>query len=87
MEEISNSNQNNEYSLSIRFNLDGFYLSVYDSSNALISAKKVSIPLFSITKSEIVKAIEHEADGLLDYQNIRLICELDGYIFIPNALF
>ncbi|MEI7502288.1 MAG: DUF3822 family protein [Paludibacter sp.] len=87
MEEISNPNQNNQYSLSIQFNLDGFSLSILDISNTLISAKKVSIPLFSIPKIEITKSIEHEADGLLDYKNIRLICELDGYIFVPNALF
>ncbi|MEI8085410.1 MAG: DUF3822 family protein [Paludibacter sp.] len=87
MEEVSNPIQNNQYSLSIRFNLDGFYLSVLDISNTLISAKKVSIPIYSTPKAEIAKIIEREADGLLDYQNIRLICELDGYIFVPNALF
>ena len=87
MEEVSNPIQNNQYSLSIRFNLDGFYLSVLDISNTLISDKKVSIPIYSTPKAEIAKIIEREADGLLDYQNIRLICELDGYIFVPNALF
>jgi len=87
MEEVSNPTQNNQYTLSIRFNLDGFYLSVLDISNTLISAKKVSIPILSTPKADIAKTIEREADGLLDYQNIRLICELDGYIFVPKALF
>lgn len=86
MEETSNINQNNQYSLSIRFSSDGFSLLVNDISGYLISKKNISSPIFSLTKNELVTSIAHEADGLLNYQNIRLICESDNYTFVPIEL-
>lgn len=87
MEDNSEFKQNNQYSLSIRFSSDGFSLLVHDKADLLLSSKKVAIPLFSLAKSEIVKVIEQEAEGLLNYIDIRIICELDDYIFVPTPLF
>jgi len=87
MEETSNFQQNNQYSLSIRFSSDGFSLWVDDISGFLISSKTIARPFISLSKNDIVKIIEHEADALLNYQNIRLIYESDFYTFVPSTLF
>lgn len=87
MEETSNTKRTNQYSLSIQFSSDGFSLGVNDKAGFLVSTKTISCPIFTMAKNEIVKTIKHEADGLLNYQNIRLICESDLYTFVPTALF
>lgn len=85
MDEISNVEQNNQYSLSIRFSSDGFSLCVYDISGYQVSQKKMTVPLFfSLSKNEIQEIIAHDTSQLLIYDNISLICESDTYTFIPS---
>ena len=87
MEDNSDFKQNIQYRLSIRFSSDGFSLLVHDKTNLLISSKKVAAPLFSITKNELIEIIEKETGDLLNYSDIRIICELDNYVFVPAPLF
>jgi hypothetical protein len=75
----------NSYNLSIRINSDGFSLSVFDESESLISTQHVSAALFTLSSDEIVRILSAETQ--LNYQNIKLICESDKYIFIPTPIF
>lgn len=87
MEQLSNSKQNIQYSLSIRFSSDGFSLSIYDELNKLLTLKTVSVLLFSLSEEEIVKLLIQETENLLNFQSIRLICESDNYSFVPATIF
>lgn len=87
MEDTSNFKQDNQYSLSIRFSSDGFSLLVHDKADLLVSSKKVTVPLFSLAKNEIVSVLEQEVERLLNYIDIRIVCELDDYVFVPTPLF
>ena len=74
-----------QYFLSIRLRSDGFNLSVYDESSMLLSSKKVSKSLFSLSTDEIIKLLTPEKQ--LNYRTVRLICESDTYTFIPAPFF
>lgn len=87
MDRASVNRDNNQYSLSIRFSSDGFSLSVHDELNNLLSTKKVATLLFSHTEEEIIRKLLYEPELQVSCKNIRLICELDTYAFVPITLF
>lgn len=87
MEKVSSTRDYNQYSLSIRFSSDGFSLSVHDELNKLLSIKKVSAFLFSLSEEEIIRLLMHEPELQVNCKNIRLICELDTYAFVPASIF
>jgi len=87
MEKVSTTRDYNQYSLSIRFSSDGFSLSVYDELNKLLSSKKVSTLLYSLAEDEIIYLLTHEPELQVNCKNIRLICELDTYAFVPASIF
>ncbi len=87
MEKISSTRNYNQYSLSIRFSSDGFSLSVHDELNKLLSIKKVSALLYSLSEEEIIRMLIHEPELQVSCKNIRLICELDTYAFVPASIF
>ncbi len=78
-------NKTNQYHLSIRFSSDGFDLLVLNEFKTVLSSKKVSVSLYSLSSSDIVKLLTQEL--LLNYQSVQLICESDQYTFIPASLF
>jgi hypothetical protein len=75
----------NSYTLSIRISSDGFSLSVNEKSGLQLSTKNVAASIFSLSAEDIIKILRNETE--LNYQQIRIICESDIYIFIPTALF
>ena len=87
MEKASDSMHTNQYSLSIRFSSDGFSLSVNDENDALISSKKISASLFSLSEKDISLLLTKETETKLVFRSIRLICNLDNYTFVPEPLF
>ncbi|HZK68408.1 MAG TPA: DUF3822 family protein, partial [Paludibacter sp.] len=87
MEKVSSTRDYNQYSLSIRFSSDGFSLSVYDELNKMLSIKKVSALLYSLSEEEIIRMLMHEPELQVNCKNIRLICELDTYAFVPASIF
>lgn len=80
----TDSTISNQYSLSIRIGSDGFSLSV-DESNNLLSKRKVSALMNSLTTEEIILLISKETQ--LNYRNIHLIYESDIYMFVPVPVF
>ena len=74
-----------QYLLSIRLSSDGFNLSVFDETSVLLSSKKVSKSLFSLSTDEIIKIMAPETE--LNYKSVRLICESDTYTFSPGPVF
>lgn len=87
MQNLYDTMHSNEYSLSIRLSSDGFSLCVYDESNSLLSTKKVSISLFSMSEEEINQLLILEKETQLNFKDIRLICESDNYTFVPAQIF
>ncbi len=87
METPSEIMQNNQYSLSIRLNSDGFSLFVYDPSNHLLSTKSVSALLYSLSEEEIIRLFKNETECGLNYNLVRIICELNAYCIAPIPLF
>jgi hypothetical protein len=79
--------QKNKYSLSIRFSSGGFTLWVYDESNQLLSSKQLTALMFSLSENEIIEMLVGEVETQLNYRSIRLICELDNYVFVPIPIF
>jgi len=82
-----NSMHINQYSLSIRFSSDGFSLSIFDEFNSLLSTKKISALLFSLSEEEIIHLILQEPETQVSYRKVRLICESDVYAFAPIQVF
>ncbi len=87
MEDTTDLKQKNNYSLSIRFCSNGFSLLVCDESNLLLSSKRVSTSVFSLSEEEIIHLLAQQPETEVDYRNIRLICEMDNYTFIPVPIF
>jgi len=85
MEQPNDSTEIKQYLLSIRLSSDGFRLSVFDESSVLLTSKKTSNSLFSLSSDEIIKIIT--PDVQLNYRTVRLICESDRYLFIPASIF
>jgi len=85
MEQPNDSTEIKQYLLSIRLSSDGFRLSVFDESSVLLTSKKTSNSLFSLSSDEIIKIIT--PDVQLNYRTVRLICESDRYLFIPAPIF
>lgn len=75
----------NFYRLYLRMASDGFSLSVFDQANTLLSAKKVSAALYSLSLEELITLIETETT--LNYQHIYIIVESELYTIIPDAIF
>jgi hypothetical protein len=80
---MENTTQNT-FKLSIRINLDGFLLSVYDQTSKL-TTKKVDASLATLTIDEITRLLDTETQ--LNYLTIQLIFETDCYTFIPADIF
>lgn len=87
MEKSHGLHNNNQYSLSIRFNSDGFSLLVYDAENSLLSSKQIGVLLFSLSEEEIIRLLLSEIDTAEKIKDIRLICETDAYCFVPMPIF
>lgn len=87
MEKASEFTHNNNYSLSIRFQSDGFSFYVYDESEKLLSKKEIKKPILSATEKAIYQTVANEPESQLAFKNIRLICESDIYTLIPNDFF
>lgn len=85
MELPDNSAMIKQYLLSLRLSSDGFNISVFDESSVLLTSKKISSSLFSLSSDEIIKQMT--TDVQLNYRSVRLICESDRYIFIPAPIF
>lgn len=85
MEQLNDSTLSNQYSLSIRINSDGFSLAVIDESKALLSTKKVSALMNSLSTEEIIRLINTEIQ--LNFKDLHLIYESDNYIFVPASIF
>jgi hypothetical protein len=79
------NNIGNSYILSIRISSDGFSLSVNEKTGLLLSTKNVAASVFSLSADDLIKILSNETQ--LNYEQIRIICESDTYIFIPTALF
>jgi len=75
----------NAYNLSIRISSDGFSLFVNDKYGLQISSKTLTVPMFSLPAEELVKLLSIETQ--LNYQNIRIVCESDIYLFVPEPVF
>jgi hypothetical protein len=75
----------NSYNLIIRISSDGFYLSVYNEANSLLTSKKINAPLFSLPLEEVIHLLEKETQ--LNYSSFRIICESDTYTIIPVDIF
>jgi hypothetical protein len=75
----------NSYNLSIRISSDGFSLSVFDEENILLSSKKVSVSLFTMSLDEVIQFLDNETQ--INYSSIRFIFESESYTFIPQNLF
>jgi len=78
-------NSENSYILTIRFNSDGFSLSVSDNFNALLSVMNIPINWSSISLEELILSLKNETQ--INYKSIRIIYESDNYTFIPVDLF
>ena len=74
-----------QYLLSIRISSEGFNLTVFDESGVLLSTKKVTMSIFSLSADEIIKIMLPETE--LNYRSVRLIYESDIYTFIPAPVF
>jgi len=85
MEQPTDSAITKQYLLSIRLSADGFNLSVFDESSVLLSSKKVTRSLYSLSADEIINIMTPET--LLNFRTVRLICESDIYTFIPAPIF
>ena len=85
MELLENSTIINQYLLSIRLSSNGFNISVFNESGVLLTSKKITNSLFSLSSDEIIKLLT--SDVQLNYKSVRLICESDRYIFIPAPIF
>jgi len=85
MEHHSESTISNQYSLSIRIGSEGFSLSVEDDSNNIISTRKVSSLMSSLSTDEIIILISKETQ--LNYRHIHLIYESEVYSFVPAPVF
>ena len=85
MELPENSTIINQYLLSIRLSSNGFNISVFNESGVLLTSKKITNSLFSLSSDEIIKLLT--SDVQLNYKSVRLICESDRYIFIPAPIF
>lgn len=85
MEQPIDSNLIKDYQLTVRLNPEGFTISVFDDFNVLLSTKKVSVSLFSLSSNEIIKLLTPETQ--LNYSTVSFICESNTYIFIPAPVF
>ena len=85
MEQPIDSTMIKQYFLTIRLSSDGFNVSVFDESSMLLSSKKVSNSLFSLSTDDIVRIMTPETQ--LNYRTVRLICESDTYTFVPAPFF
>jgi len=85
MEQPTDSTMMKQCRLSIRLSSEGFNVSVFDESGGLLSSKKVSMSLYSLSTDEIIKRLTPETE--LNYRTVRLICESDTYTFIPAPIF
>lgn len=85
MEQVITLTQSTAYSLSIRIDSDGFSLSVFDKSDALLTSKRVDAGLSVLTPEQIVDLINTETQ--LNFKNIKVIIESDTYVIIPLDLF
>ncbi len=87
MEKTSEIIHNNNYSLSIRFQSDGFSFYVYDESEKLLSKKELKNPVLSATEKAIFQTVANEPESQLVFKNIQLICESGIYTLIPTEFF
>jgi hypothetical protein len=85
MEQPDDSILIKQYLLSLRLGSDGFNISVFDESGMLLSSKKITRSLYSLSSDEIRNAIAPETQ--LNYSSVRIICESDIYTFIPAQVF
>ncbi len=76
------------YSLSIRFSPGGLSLSILERDNTkLVSAKRLNMPLFSMTKEQIIPLLLQEPETQLLYDKIHLIAETKTYTIVPKEIF
>ena len=87
MEDSTVSNQNNQYSLSIRFGSDGFSLLIYNEFKKLLTTKKVTAELVALNYEEIINLLLEDVETILNIKKVRLIYESDHYAFVPSAIF
>ena len=85
MEQPTDPSLIKQYLLSIRLSSEGFNISVFDETRVLLSSKKITVSLFSLSVEDIIKVMTPEI--LLNYRTVRLICESDTYTFIPAPIF
>jgi len=85
MEPHADSTIGNQYGLSIRFDSDGFSLSVVDELKTLLSTKSVQAKLSSLSSDDIITLLNKEIN--INYSAINLIFESDHYLFVPSPLF
>lgn len=82
-----NNNNNNSYSLSIRFSSGGFSLYAYDENNNLLSSRTESEELFSKSKEEIIEILSKIDELNLNFRNVRIILETEIYSILPIAVY
>src|ERR1035437_6633416 len=85
MEHPYESTNSSLYSLHIRICSAGFTFSVFDESNSILSIKKVTALIASLSLNDIIDIIKRETQ--LYYRNINLIYESDIYTIIPESIF
>lgn len=73
------------YTLSIRINSDGFFLSGRDESGRQISSKLITAPILNLPTEEIAALLKSEMPA--SNHKIRLIYESDIFVFVPTPLF
>ncbi len=68
------------YSLSIRFSPGGLSLSILERDNTkLVSAKRLNMPLFSMTKEQIIKRL-----AILEVANIDVKCAFENVFLLTR---
>ncbi len=87
MEKTSEITHNNNYSLSIRFQSDGFSFYVYDKSEKLLSKKEIKNPVLLATEKAIYQTVTNEPESRLVFRDTQLVCESEPYTLIPTEFF
>ena len=79
------NNTANTYNLSIRFDPDGFSLSVSDQSDSLLTTKRINASLPTLSLPELLNLIGTETQ--LNLNKVRIINESELYVIIPLDFF
>jgi hypothetical protein len=85
MEQPTESTNTSLYSLYIQIGSLGISVSVFDDSYTLLSQKKISVSIITLSTNELVEIVKKETQ--LYYRKIKLIYESDIYTLIPDSIF